>query len=673
MKKRMIFLLLAMAAALCLLSGMAFAEGCEVFYTCADGTEAEGSFREAVDKVQAAGGGTITLLEDVTITGTSGDSDVEFTTAGEYTILGAGHSITLVSQESANIGFQLNGEGIILNLGAEDYEKTLTIMSKDDTRSIFNIRHATLNLYDGVTLGPSAASGQAGGIQAYGSSTINMYGGTIKECHDPASVTGGVLLQGNGATFNLFDGLIENCSGFQGGAVGLFGDGDTFHMSGGTIRNCTDYWYGGGAINMYSTGEVEFIMDGGTIEGCIAKDKYNYGGAIFLFSSDPDSKVALNNGTITNCTAAYGGGLFAYMGTAAIKDSFQLYDNHASAAGDDIYNNGDGAQVTLLGSVDASCALTDCGHCIDGWYLDGAAARWGCEAQPYQKYEPATVTEEAALKAAHGSDPHIPDEPGGDDGDRDVPFLPVGLMANWLNTEEHDSYLVGYADGTIRPEGKITRGEVATIFFRLLTDDARAAYWSQTNGYSDVTDDRWYNNAISTLSKIGIITGYADGTFRPNAPITRAEFVKIATGFCEMEGKSYQGTFTDVLDGKWYTPYVEAAAQVGLIYGDGGKFRPESSITRAEASAIVNRLLGRHPHKDHLLPGSRMIVWPDCGVDAWYYADVMEATNSHTYTRRRTASSVYGGESWTDRLAQPDWLALERSWSDARIAGGEAR
>lgn len=249
--------------------------------------------------------------------------------------------------------------------------------------------------------------------------------------------------------------------------------------------------------------------------------------------------------------------------------------------------------------------------------------------------------------------------------------LPPVLL---LNTEDHVSYLIGYADGTIRPEGKITRGEVATIFFRLLTNEARERYWSQTNSYSDVTGDLWCNNAISTLSGMDIIDGYNDGTFRPNAPITRAEFAKIAVGFYKMDAASYQGTFTDVADGKWYTPYVEAAAQAGLIYGDHGKFRPDENITRAEASAIVNRLLDRHPHKDHLLPSYQMITWPDCGINAWYYADMMEATNSHSYTRMQTASYVYGAESWTGRLKQPDWTALERSWSDARsVSGGEVR
>ena len=202
-----------------------------------------------------------------------------------------------------------------------------------------------------------------------------------------------------------------------------------------------------------------------------------------------------------------------------------------------------------------------------------------------------------------------------------------------LNTDDHYSYIIGYKDGTLQPYGTITRGEVATIFFRLLTDEARDKYWSQTNDYSDCNSDLWCNNAISTLSNMGIIDGYTDGTFRPYGKITRAQFAKIAVGFFETTKKEYQGYYSDVPENAWFTDYVEAASRVGLIQGfEDGTFRPNTNITRAQACVIVNRALNRKPDEDHLLPEKQMVTWPDNNPGDWYYADMQEATNSHDYT-----------------------------------------
>lgn len=239
-------------------------------------------------------------------------------------------------------------------------------------------------------------------------------------------------------------------------------------------------------------------------------------------------------------------------------------------------------------------------------------------------------------------------------------------------TDEHVAYMIGYADGTVRPLSGITRAEVATIFFRLLTDEVRDEYWSQSNPYTDVAEDAWYNNAISTLVNMGIISGYSDGTFRPDAAITRAEFTKIAVSFFDYADDGYSGRFSDVSGGSWYATFVDAAADMGLIEGYGdGSFRPDAGITRAEACAIVNRTLGRAPEAGHLLPRSEMNTWSDnANSNAWYYADVQEATNSHDYEW-----VTYGGErieNWTAKLAERDWADLEREWSDAHDApGGE--
>ena len=226
---------------------------------------------------------------------------------------------------------------------------------------------------------------------------------------------------------------------------------------------------------------------------------------------------------------------------------------------------------------------------------------------------------------------------------------------NWLNTTDHVSYIIGYSDGTVKPNAGITRAEVATIFFRLLTDGARERFWSETSAYSDVAAGSWYNIAVSTLSNMGILGGYEDGTFHPNASITRAEFAKIAVSFFDWADVYAVNSFVDVRDSAWYANYVAVAAELGLIEGYGGNvFRPEATITRAEACTIINRTLGRAPDTDHLLPVAQMNTWPDnSDTGVWYYAQIQEATNSHDY---RWLGDI---EQWTAKLTDPDWDKLQ--------------
>lgn len=273
-------------------------------------------------------------------------------------------------------------------------------------------------------------------------------------------------------------------------------------------------------------------------------------------------------------------------------------------------------------------------------------------------------TEKVANPLTHGvihlytKEKYVPEQPTTD-------YLIPGF---WLNTNDHYSYLIGYSDGTVRPNGKITRAEVATIFFRLLDDDTRAKYWSSKNDFSDVSADKWYNNAVSTLSRMGVIGGYADGTFRPDAPISRAEFAKIAVSFTQNNGSAVYNYFTDVKTTDWFAPYVTAAKDAGLIEGySDGSFKPESKITRAEACAIVNRTLGRKPSKAHMKISDR-VDWPDVQTTDWFYEAIMEATNSHTCTMGDRV------ETWTGKLPQRDWAALETGWANAYTGnGGEVR
>ena len=239
-----------------------------------------------------------------------------------------------------------------------------------------------------------------------------------------------------------------------------------------------------------------------------------------------------------------------------------------------------------------------------------------------------------------------------------------------LNTEDHYSYIIGYKDGYLRPYGNISRGETATIFFRMLTDKTRTEYWSQTNPYTDVAAEKWCSNAISTLHRMGIIDGYADGTFRPDGPITRAAFTKMAVNFFDYHVKAYDGKFSDVDGDAWYAGYIQAASELKLIEGfDDGTFRPNDYITRAQACTIINRTLGRVPHGDHMNI-KPLVTWPDCDADDWYYAAMMEATNSHDY--KWITVSKEKTEEWTAKLPQRDWAALEHTWSTANSAkGGE--
>ena len=224
-----------------------------------------------------------------------------------------------------------------------------------------------------------------------------------------------------------------------------------------------------------------------------------------------------------------------------------------------------------------------------------------------------------------------------------------------LNTTDHFAYIVGYGNGEVRPQNNITRAEVATIFFRLLTDDVRDENLTKTNRYSDVAATSWYNTAVSTLSSMGIITGYPDGTFRPNAAITRAEFAAIAARF-DNDGDKTAAKFSDIAS-HWAKDEISIAYNNGWITGyPDGTFGPQRDITRAETMTLVNRVLNRQPEtEDDLLPN--MTVWTDnANPKAWYYLAVQEATNSHYYEFK--TNSQY--EKWTELRETRDWKAPEQ-------------
>jgi len=223
-----------------------------------------------------------------------------------------------------------------------------------------------------------------------------------------------------------------------------------------------------------------------------------------------------------------------------------------------------------------------------------------------------------------------------------------------LNGDDHFAYIVGYPNGNVEPNGNITRAEVATIFFRLLTEEVRTANSTQSNSLSDVTRGQWFNHAVSTLSSMGIVKGHNDGTFAPNAPITRAEFAAIAARFDD-KNTDTSSKFTDIAS-HWAKNEIGIAANKGWINGyPDGTFRPNQYITRAEAMTLVNRVLNRLPENSSDLLDS-MIKWPDnSDASAWYYLAVQEATNSHYY---KTKENKF--EKWTELRETRDWTELEK-------------
>ena len=219
-----------------------------------------------------------------------------------------------------------------------------------------------------------------------------------------------------------------------------------------------------------------------------------------------------------------------------------------------------------------------------------------------------------------------------------------------LNTSDHFAYVQGYPDGTVKPAGNITRAETAAILFRLMDDASRKTYYSTKSGFRDVASGSWYNTYVATLNNAGVITDSSNGYFRPNEAITRAELAAMLAKFSETTGAA--NYFNDVSAKYWAANAIAICAKLGWITGyPDGTFRPDKNVTRAELMAMINRATGRAPKSaDAFLPG--MKTWIDNTADKWYYLDVQEATNSHSYT-------VKGSETWTALTSDPNWSLYE--------------
>lgn len=310
-------------------------------------------------------------------------------------------------------------------------------------------------------------------------------------------------------------------------------------------------------------------------------------------------------------------------------------------------NGGEGTMEDLTYTHGQDQSLTKCGFTRAGYaFLGWATAADGGVA--YHDQQSLSITQDTTLYAVWKQQPNQGGSGGGHHNSGGTQEKPDETPPTTLNDTDHYAYIVGYEDGTIRPNGHITRAEAATAFFRLLTDKARDANLTDRSPYPDVSAGAWYNKAIATLSRMGILSGYEDGSFRPNATVTRAEFAAMAARF-DTEAKPVDTPFTD-LTGCWAADEIAKAYGKGWVNGYGDNtFRPNGPITRAEAVTLINRVLRRLPETDKdLLPDER--TWPDNPETFWGYLALQEASNSHLYDRKSD-----GYETQTKILPPRDW------------------
>lgn len=310
-------------------------------------------------------------------------------------------------------------------------------------------------------------------------------------------------------------------------------------------------------------------------------------------------------------------------------------------------NGGEGTMGDLTYTHGQDQSLTKCGFTRAGYdFLGWATAADGNVA--YHDQQSLSITQDTTLYAVWKQQPNQGGSGGGHHNSGGTQEKPDETPPTTLNDTDHYAYIVGYEDGTIRPNGHITRAEAATVFFRLLTDKARDGNLTDRSPYPDVSAGAWYNKAIATLSRMGILSGYEDGSFRPNATVTRAEFAAMAARF-DTEAKPVDTPFTD-LTGCWAADEIAKAYGKGWVNGYGDNtFRPNGPITRAEAVTLINRVLRRLPETDKdLLPDER--TWPDNPETFWGYLALQEASNSHLYDRKSD-----GYETQTKLLPPRDW------------------
>ncbi len=549
-------------------------------------------------------------------------------------------------------------------------------------------------------------SGIGGGIYIGTTSEITIKDSTIKD--NTADQGGGIGAYTPASTILDNVSIVGNHAAVGAGILALTEhacDTELKLQNNTEVKNNIATHYGGGlmAWNDCDAGKKQVV----TVENSsICNNRATDGAGIFInfeeYAKNAFVTINLGVGAVVqgNTATRNGGGIFARnlgdtavsKGTINVAKDSALYNNTAKDAGDDLYLK-DNTTFTLpkasemSGDKQFKISEEENGT-VTGWFYDGWH-KWDPNAKPAVKEDETEVktsalaeegetkgayveatrwsmdtadeytpvnedTKDVALKAATKKAP----SPGGSGGGHRPSNPPVTIpddVPTGLNGKDHYAYVVGYPDGMVYPQKNITRAEVATIFFRLLEDETREANMTKSNGYNDMKDGAWYTCAVSTLSKMGIIKGYEDGSFKPDASISRAEFAAIAARF-DPDGDTTPATFSDV-SSHWAKDEISIAANHGWIKGyEDGSFKPDQKITRAETMTLVNRVLKRLPEtKDDL--HKDMKTWPDNqNESAWFYLAVQEATNSHYQNLKKDGTH----EKWESMRETRDWAALEK-------------
>ena len=495
----------------------------------------------------------------------------------------------------------------------------------------FDKKDATITIKSGGKLyGNKATNGYGGGIYSQ-SATITIGENTTNSdsnggesitnnnsasiCNNQASYGGGIY----GVTSNI---ILAEDNALYNNAAQTAGD-DLFTFGANSMISLAD------ATKM--SGDRKLASDGEKITGWFY-DGYK-DGRCSRWGAETEDGQKYFDAYVTDETAPTQFGL-----KAAHEQLYKVTVHYA-------YSDGTKAAEAAVINVKAGAAYSIDSPAIEGYKADKATVSGTI---PADKPADTVITVTYTKESSGGG--------GGGGGHRPKPKPTVEIPdddALGLNNTDHFAYIVGYGNSEVQPQNSITRAEVAAIFFRLLEDGIRSENFTHQNDFSDVAADAWYCSSVSTLSRMGIIAGYPDGTFRPNAPITRAEFAAIATRF-DNNGDKTPVSFTDII-GHWAEGEITVAANHGWVSGYGDDtFRPQNQITRAETMSLVNRVLKRLPETPaDLLPD--MITWTDnADTSSWYYLPVQEATNSHYYEFKENSKH----EKWTELRETRDWSKL---------------
>lgn len=521
--------------------------------------------------------------------------------------------ITLQNGSSINKNEAANGAGIaICNLLETKNNAILTIKSGSELYG-----NKATNGYGGgiysqsatITIGENTTNSDSNG----GESITNNNSASI--CNNQASYGGGIY----GVTSNI---ILAEDNALYNNAAQTAGD-DLFTFGANSMISLAD------ATKM--SGDRKLASDGEKITGWFY-DGYK-DGRCSRWGAETEDGQKYFDAYVTDETAPTQFGL-----KAAHEQLYKVTVHYA-------YSDGTKAAEAAVINVKAGAAYSIDSPAIEGYKADKATVSGTI---PADKPADTVITVTYTKESSGGG--------GGGGGHRPKPKPTVEIPdddALGLNNTDHFAYVVGYENGEVQPQNSITRAEVAAIFFRLLENGIRSENFTHQNDFSDVAADAWYCSSVSTLSRMDIIAGYPDGTFRPNAPITRAEFAAIATRF-DNNGDKTPVSFTDII-GHWAEGEITVAANHGWVSGYGDDtFRPQNQITRAETMSLVNRVLKRLPETPaDLLPD--MITWTDnADTSSWYYLPVQEATNSHYYEFKENSKH----EKWTELRETRDWSKL---------------